>query len=169
MERLLKSKLRDGRFDGLTAAQSRRMSSIRGKHNRTTELALKMAFVRAGMKGWVLHRKIPGSPDFYFPKQLLAVFVDGCFWHGCRKCGHVPRQNRPFWAAKLKRNRQRDALTNRRLNLQGIKVLRLWEHELKDAARCIAKVGLLLAQTPRSKNAVTAAANHRSSVAENPF
>ncbi len=172
MERLLKSKLRNGRFEGLTPTNSWRMSSVRGKHNRTTELVLRMAFVRMGISGWVLHSDLPGCPDFFFPNKKLAVFVDGCFWHGCPKCGHVPRQNKPYWAAKLQRNRQRDVLTSERLRVAGIKVLRFWEHELKkgSVATCVARVRFVLkGHTPRSKKAVTEAANQSSSFSVNPF
>lgn len=170
MERLLKSKLKDGVFEGVTQTLSRRMSSVRGKHNKTTEVILRMALVREGMKGWVLHGKMLGRPDFFFPNEMLAVFVDGCFWHGCKKCGHVPKQNNPYWATKLKRNRQRDIDTNRNLRLSGIKVLRFWEHEMKQPEMCITKLRLVLGgHKPRSKNAVTAAANQRSSASEKPF
>lgn len=141
MERVLKSKLRSGRFDDVTAEHSRRMSAIRGKRNKTTELALRMMLVRAGISGWVLDEKLPGRPDFYFPDKNLAIFVDGCFWHGCKKCGHVPRQNRPYWMTKLLRNRLRDAATNKRLRSAGINVIRFWEHELKqNAAFCLQKL-----------------------------
>jgi DNA mismatch endonuclease (patch repair protein) len=171
MERLLRSRLTCGRFEGLTATLSRRMSAVRGTHNKTTELILRMAMVRGGVKGWVLHRKMLGRPDFFFPKKMLAVFVDGCFWHGCKKCGHIPRQNNAYWVTKLKRNRQRDTLINRNLRLTGITVLRFWEHELKNnPATCVARIRLVLSShTPRSKKAVTAAANQRSSFSEKPF
>ena len=147
------------------------MSSVRGKHNKTTELILRMALVREGMKGWVLHGQMRGRPDFFFPKRKLAVFVDGCFWHGCQKCGHVPKQNNLYWAAKLKRNRQRDIATNQNLRVSGVRVLRFWERELKHNRKaCIAKIRLSLNRyRPRSKKAVTAAANQRSSASEKPF
>lgn len=74
---------------------------------------------------------IVGKPDFFFPTERLAVFVDGCFWHGCPNCGHVPSQNRLFWAAKIARNRERDTLKNRQLRVLGIGVQRFWECELK--------------------------------------
>jgi len=117
------------------------MAAIRGKRNKTTELALRMVLVRAGISGWVLDEKLPGRPDFYFPSKTLAIFVDGCFWHGCKKCGHIPNRNRPYWTTKLLRNRLRDAATNKRLRSAGVKVIRFWEHELKQHAElCLKRI-----------------------------
>jgi DNA mismatch endonuclease Vsr len=82
-----------------------------------------------------------GHPDFYFPKRKLALFVDGCFWHGCLRCGHIPRKNNPYWSEKIRRNRERDREKSGLLRSKGIQVLRIWEHELKnDLPRCIQKV-----------------------------
>lgn len=132
MERVLRKKLQNGRFLNVTSERSRIMSSIRGKRNKSTEIPLRMALVRAGLKGWVLHPDgIQGKPDFYFPKKRLAVFVDGCFWHGCGRCGHVPKTNRQFWSAKIVRNRKRDTLTSRSLGAQHVTVIRIWEHDIK--------------------------------------
>jgi len=112
------------------------MSTIRSKHTRTTERALRMALIRAGIKGWQLHSAgLPGNPDVYFPKQRVAVFVDGCFWHGCSRCGHIPRTRTSFWKAKIERNKQRDRATARTLKADRINVIRIWEHSLKSAAQ----------------------------------
>src|SRR5262249_54282670 len=122
MERRLKAFLPGGVFANVSSVRSRSMSRIRGRDNRTTERGLRMALVRSGLRGWTMHPKLPGRPDFYFADKRLAVFVDGCFWHGCRRCGHVPATRSEFWNAKLKRNRQRDRLTTSRLKSQGISV-----------------------------------------------
>lgn len=66
-------------------------------------------------------------PDFVFRAQRVAVFVDGCFWHGCPRHGTRPRQNRKFWDEKIARNRARDRHVTRRLRQLGWTVLRLWE------------------------------------------
>jgi len=71
-----------------------------------------------------------GKPDFVFPKFKLAVFVDGCFWHGCPKHETKPKNNRAFWFRKLSSNKARDALVTRTLRRAGWVVLRIWEHEL---------------------------------------
>jgi len=60
-----------------------------------------------------------------------VVFVDGCFWHGCRKCGHIPRTNSRFWGAKITGNRARDRRMDRRLRRLGLRVVRFWEHDLQ--------------------------------------
>ena len=67
-----------------------------------------------------------------FTRARLAVFIDGCFWHSCPQHATRPRTNAEFWAAKLKRNRQRDERDTRRLEQAGWQVLRIWEHETGD-------------------------------------
>ena len=71
-------------------------------------------------------------PDFVFRKQRTAVFVDGCFWHGCPRHATQPRSNRAFWRQKFSRNKKRDALVTRTLRRAGWRVLRVWEHELAE-------------------------------------
>lgn len=108
------------------------MSAIRGKRNRSTELRLRMALVHAGIKGWQLHaRELPGNPDFFFTKKKVAVFVDGCYWHGCPQCGHIPKTRSFFWEAKIKSNQQRDKRVSMELKKMDILPMRIWEHELK--------------------------------------
>ena len=134
MERYLKDVLGSSKFEGVCANRSTTMGSIRGKGNKTTELKLRMAFVRAGLSGFRLHATyLPGRPDFFFENGKLAVFVDGCFWHGCQKCGHVPKTRSAFWSAKFERNKKRDTQTTRSLRKNGVKVLRFWEHQLKSS------------------------------------
>ena len=81
-------------------------------------------------------------PDFVFPKLRLAVFVDGCFWHGCPRHGSQPKGNGAFWRKKLAANVARDRRVNRALRRSGWKVLRIWEHALKWTAKEKAKGGL---------------------------
>jgi DNA mismatch endonuclease (patch repair protein) len=132
MDTKLRRKLRNGKFESVTPERSRIMSAIHGKDNRTTELSFRLALVRAHIKGWKIHpADLPGRPDFFFPSANLAVFLDGCFWHGCPICGHVPRTNRSYWKEKIKRNKERDSKTTARLHTEGFQVLRFWEHELK--------------------------------------
>jgi DNA mismatch endonuclease (patch repair protein) len=132
MERRLKKFLEDGKFKNVPEKRSRTMSAIRGKHNRSTELRLRMALVKAGVRGWKLHsEELPGRPDFFFEMAKLALFIDGCYWHGCPKCGHIPKTRTAFWEAKIKRNQERDKIKDRELKKLGKKSLRIWEHELK--------------------------------------
>lgn len=130
MEAFLRKKLTAGKFQNLTQKRSRMMSQVRSRGNKTTEARLRYSMVSAGMSGWRMHpRTILGRPDFFFEKARLAVFVDGCFWHACEACGHVPFNNRKYWHHKLLRNRERDRSTSQRLRRSGYKVLRFWEHQ----------------------------------------
>jgi DNA mismatch endonuclease (patch repair protein) len=70
------------------------------------------------------------KPDFVFPKLKLAVFVDGCFWHGCPIHATWPKQNAAFWRTKILGNKVRDRLVDRTLRKAGWRVVRVWEHEL---------------------------------------
>src|SRR5213076_2953638 len=92
-----------------TPDRSRNMRAVRGKHCKTTEWRLRALLISAGLRGWRMHvRGLQGSPDFYFPHEHVAVFVDGCFWHGCPRCGHTPKSNVGYWKMKLGRNKVRD-------------------------------------------------------------
>jgi DNA mismatch endonuclease Vsr len=139
MERILKEKLPNGVFPEVDPAHQQVMKAVRGKGNQTTEGRFQAALTEAGITGWELHSKaIQGRPDFFFPRERMAVFVDGCFWHGCDKCGHIPKKNNAFWTAKISRNKERDAHTSAKIRRQGIAVLRFWEHEISESiSRCI--------------------------------
>ena len=112
------------------AKRSEIMSHVRGRGNKATELALVKFLRRNEIVGWRRHVHVFGSPDFVFTRPRVAVFVDGCFWHGCPKHATQPRNNRAFWAAKLARNKARDRLVTRTLRERGWQVLRVWQHEL---------------------------------------
>jgi DNA mismatch endonuclease, patch repair protein len=132
MESCLKATLESGQFLEVSPVRSRTMSAVRGKNNRTTELRFRMALVRASLNGWTMHASLPGRPDFYFPAANLAVFLDGCFWHGCKHCGHIPKTNSVFWSMKIERNQARDRRNTRLLQKRGSLVVRVWEHSIKD-------------------------------------
>ena len=118
------------------------MSLIRGRGNKDTELKLMARFKSEGFTGWRRSFKLFGKPDFVFPKLKVAVFVDGCFWHGCPKHSNMPTNNREFWSRKLTANKTRDKLVNLTLRRKGWKVLRIWEHELtkKNATRLLSRL-----------------------------
>jgi len=121
-------------------ARSANMRAIRSRGNRTTELKFRALIVGSGIRGWKMHvPTLPGCPDFFFSNERIAVFVDGCFWHGCPKCGHTPKSNRRYWSKKLARNKQRDAQIRYKLGLSRIKVLRFWECELRDESNSCLK------------------------------
>ena len=104
------------------------MSRIRWHSNRPTELKIKTIFKKYGKNGWHRYQRVFGRPDFVFRSEGVALFVDGCFWHGCRKHQHVPSSNRRFWKNKLEQNVVRDKRVNRLLRKKGWKVIRVWEH-----------------------------------------
>jgi DNA mismatch endonuclease, patch repair protein len=125
--------------------RSRIMSKVKGRGNEATELRLMRIFRDFGFRGWRRQTTVFGKPDFVFPTKRIAVFVDGCFWHGCPIHGSVPATNRTFWKHKLARNRNRDALVGRELRSLGWRVLRIWQHELREPVGVARKLGRLLA------------------------
>ena len=120
------------------------MSRIRARGNEKTEVRLARLLREAGIKGWRRHLPIPGRPDFSFRQQKVAVFVDGCFWHGCPRCFRLPKQNRAFWKAKIEGNRRRDRSVSGRLRRLGWKVVRIRECRLKHSDRIVAKIRQLV-------------------------
>ena len=120
------------------------MGLIKAKGNKKTEVRLAELLRGAGINGWRRHLPIPGRPDFSFRKQKVAVFVDGCFWHGCPRCFRLPNQNRAFWKAKIEGNRRRDRSVNGRLRRMGWKVIRIRECRLKYADRVLARIRQLV-------------------------
>jgi DNA mismatch endonuclease, patch repair protein len=110
------------------------MSKVRSKGAKSTEKCVESALVDHGIGGWTLHAKnVPGSPDFYFAEYRLALFVDGCFWHACPRCGRIPKSRVEFWSRKIAENRRRDERTRRRIRRSGYHVMRVWEHEARKA------------------------------------
>ncbi len=152
------------------AKRSEVMSRIRCRGNKATELALAELLRAHKISGWRRHVRVavessklrverrkqrgrnsqPSTrnyqltvrPDFVFFKLRLAIFVDGCFWHGCPRHATQPQNNRAFWRKKLTGNKTRDALVTRALRRTGWRVLRVWEHELarKNEARLLRRI-----------------------------
>jgi DNA mismatch endonuclease, patch repair protein len=111
--------------------RSQVMSAIRGRGNKDTELSLMTLLRRYHIRGWRRHLLIPGSPDFVFRREKVAIFVDGCFWHMCPRHFSMPKNNRTFWKKKLEGNAIRDKAVNLELRKKGWKVIRVWEHQLR--------------------------------------
>lgn len=122
------------------------MSLIRSRGNRSTEMRFIALLRSAGITGWRRNQALMGKPDFVFRKEKVAVFVDGCFWHACPKHATFPKTRRSFWLKKFGNNKARDHRVNRSLRKAGWRVLRIWEHELKQPGRCLKR--LLLALLP---------------------
>ncbi len=121
-----------GAFVGVTTPErSRIMAAIKGKGNKGTELKFIQLLRKNRVTGWRRNSQLVGHPDIVFPTQKLAVFLDGCFWHGCPRCYRPPTSNVPFWSEKILKNRQRDKRTSRKLRALGWRVLRIWECELQ--------------------------------------
>ena len=113
--------------------RQKNMTNIRSKNNRTTERKLRSSFAGAGISGFKLNdASLPGRPDFSFPKSKLAVFVDGCFWHGCPECYVRPKSNQEYWDKKHSSNKERDMNVDESLRKMGWASVRIWEHTLKD-------------------------------------
>jgi len=109
------------------------MKANKPKGNKSTELKLIQLFKQLGLKGWRRNYKIAGAiPDFVFLKKRIAIFADGCFWHGHNCRNLKPKQNSEYWQKKIENNRIRDKQINERLERKGWKVIRIWECEIKE-------------------------------------
>lgn len=137
--------------DVLSPEQRRfNMSRIKGR-NTKPEKALRSALHRAGWRFRLHRRDLPGCPDIIFSRHKVAVFVDGCFWHGCALHCVAPRTNSDFWAQKIEKNRERDRKAAAILKQLGWKVIRVWEHELKkDAAPSAKAIACILGKRENS-------------------
>lgn len=107
------------------------MKHVRSKGNKSTELKLIEVFKINGIRGWRRHYKVKGHPDFVFINSRIAVFVDGCFWHGhdCRNTR--PSDNAVYWEKKRQRNIEHDQEVTAMFEKRGWTVIRIWECELK--------------------------------------
>lgn len=106
--------------------RSKIMAAIRSRGNTTTELRLGKLLWAASLRGYRKHWRVAGKPDFAWPGRKVAVFVDGCFWHGCG-CKGLPRTNAEFWRDKIETNKRRDRRVSQSLRRDGWKVIRIKE------------------------------------------
>lgn len=111
------------------------MSKVRSKNNKSTELKLIQIFEENNIKGWRRNYPVKGHPDFVFLDKKIAVFVDGCFWHGhdCRNTR--PSDNAEYWNKKRERNIRHDKEVTNLFEQRGWTVIRIWECELKHKNR----------------------------------
>ena len=131
--------------DVFTKAQrSAVMARVRSRDNASTEMRTVGLLREAGITGWRRHLRIFGSPDFVFREARIALFVDGCFWHGCPRCKRIPASSAAFWAAKIQRNMQRDRKVSYQLRRNGWNVLRVRECQLKMPLRFLNRLKALL-------------------------
>ena len=135
-----------------TLSRSELMSLVKSRRNATTEERLASLLRRARITGWRRHQGVLGRPDFVWRESRLAVFVDGCFWHG-HDCGRklTPKTNARLWREKIERNKARDGRVTRELRRTGWSVYRIWECELaRNGGRSLRRIRELLANSPRA-------------------
>lgn len=111
------------------------MSKIR-KTNTKPELLLKNK-----LKGTYFRYqpKLPGNPDFAIKSKKIVIFIDGCFWHKCPRCFRPPKSNRKYWRPKIEGNVRRDRRISKEYRLKGWKIIRIWEHQVKEDCDKIVK------------------------------
>jgi DNA mismatch endonuclease, patch repair protein len=129
------------RLESPTPSSAHATATMRANRSRNTgpELRIRRLLHAAGLRFRVSHPVYPDVGrriviDIAFTKMMLAVFVDGCFWHSCPRHSSSPKSNVAYWAAKLERNRERDRSDTKRLEAAGWNVMRVWEHEAPDEA-----------------------------------
>ncbi len=107
------------------------MRAVRSNCNTSTELRLISIFKAHKITGWRRNSHILGHPDFVIPQQNIAIFTDGCFWHGhgCRNIS--PKTNFFYWKNKINRNKRRDKAISKTLKHKGWRVIRIWECRLR--------------------------------------
>lgn len=108
------------------------MSRIKSTGNKSTEMKFRSALCAAGVSGWSIQPEMTGHPDIAFIPPRVAVFLDGCFWHGCADHFTAPKTNRAHWVKKIDENRRRDERTLVELIRDSWKVFRIWEHDISD-------------------------------------
>jgi DNA mismatch endonuclease (patch repair protein) len=127
-------------MDNVTAeVRSRIMARVK-QRDSVIERSLRSALWRQGLR-FRKHVRMYGTPDLLMARPRILIFVDSCFWHGCRHHCRRPKSNTDFWYAKIARNRARDLKVTRFYRRRGWIVLRFWEHTLiRDLDRCVQKV-----------------------------
>jgi DNA mismatch endonuclease (patch repair protein) len=118
--------------------RTRIMRSNKAHGNLSTELTLARLMRANRISGWRRGVLLTGRPDFVFKQQRVALFIDGCYWHGC-KCRRLPKKNRRYWQQKFEANQARDKRITRKLRAMGWNVVRFWEHQLKRRPQTVVK------------------------------
>ena len=113
------------------------MSKVKSVDNRSTEILLIQVLRNNAISGWRRKYALYGKPDFVFLKERVAVFVDGCFWHGHPQKCRIPKTNRQYWVRKIERNIDRDKKVNRHLKDKGWKVVRIWEDAINKTSTVV--------------------------------
>jgi DNA mismatch endonuclease (patch repair protein) len=111
--------------------RSEMMSRVKNKDTKL-EILFRKELWKLGFRYSKNSTKYVGKPDLTLPKYKTVIFIDSCFWHGCKKHGSIPATNRDFWVTKLNRNKERDKEVSKFYKKQGWQVIRVWEHEFKE-------------------------------------
>lgn len=111
------------------------MRAVKSSKNKSTEENLIAYFKENSITGWRRNYKVYGKPDFVFPNLRIAIFADGCFWHGHNCRNTHPQQNKEYWQRKITRNMARDMDVTEHLEKLGWNVIRIWECELTKKKR----------------------------------
>lgn len=119
------------------AERSEIMQKVKSSGNKSTEIQLIRYFHANDITGWRRHYDVKGHPDFVFPSKRIAIFVDGCFWHGhdCRNTR--PADNKEYWEKKRQKNINHDKEITERFKSRGWTVIRIWECELRKKNRAL--------------------------------
>lgn len=107
------------------SARMKRVRTSRTSAEREVEKVLR----RVGLRYKRNTKSLPGTPDFLIKEENLAVFVDGCFWHGCPRCFSGTKRNRKWWNEKILANKRRNKRVDARLRKLGYRVIHIWEHD----------------------------------------
>lgn len=126
------------------------MRRVRGR-DTSIELRLRKTLWAIGLRGYRVDvRSLPGRPDVVYGPKGVAIFIDGCFWHGCPKHCRMPASNRKYWQRKIGRNMERDRAVSQSLRKDGWRVIRFWEHQVRaDPLKAAHRVGRALESRSR--------------------
>lgn len=125
------------------------MSKVRNKDSKI-EVMFRKALWKEGFRYRKNATKYFGKPDIVLPKYKTVIFVDSCFWHGCKKHGSMPATRTEFWEKKIARNKERDEEVNRHYKKESWRVIRVWEHEI--TKKYFATTEIIVSELNKSKN-----------------
>ncbi len=114
------------------------MSAVKGK-DTVLEVEFRKLLKKEGLKFKTNVNKLPGKPDLFFKDKKFVIFIDGCFWHECKKHFKMPKSNQFFWESKIEKNVQRDLQINKFYKDMGWKILRFWEHDVHNKPNILIK------------------------------
>jgi len=139
--------------------RSANMAAIKSA-NTAPEMVVRRALFRAGLRYRLHDRQLPGRPDIVFASRRLAVFVQGCFWHGCEKCvdgKRAVKSNTGYWRTKIAGNRARDMRNRKKLSDSGWQVEEIWECECREARRLAELVTAIRRRKPSKQHSKSSA------------